>query len=135
MSRSSALGEDQAPARIKDRPWKRERAACQRHLTRALRSPRYRRLIEDITAWIENGDWSRKRSEEGRRAARAAGGRILLRQIAGVANEALEEKPQAEEFGARKRHRVRLANKRLSYAIEAAEKLAPPSEAPARRPC
>ena len=28
---------------INERPWKQERAACQRHLTRALRSPRYRR--------------------------------------------------------------------------------------------
>ena len=39
---------------------------------------------------------------------------------------------ELKEFGARKRHRVRLANKRLSYAIESAAELAPPDETPAR---
>ena len=37
-----------------------------------------------------------------------------------------------EEFGTRKRHRVRLANKRLSYAMEAVGQLVLPGEAPAR---
>ena len=48
-----------------DRSWKRERAACQRLLARALRSSRYRRLIRDIAVWIEKGDWwSRSRSSK-----------------------------------------------------------------------
>ena len=115
-----------------DRPWKQERAACQRHLARALGSPRYRRLIRDITAWIENGDWSRKRSKTAteRRAQPAA------EYCSGTLKEwrakLLKKSRKLKEFGARKRHRVRLANKRLSYAIESAAELAPPDETPAR---
>lgn len=65
-----------------DRPWKQERAACQRHLTRALGSPRYRRLIRDLIAWIENGDWSRKRSKTAaERRAQPAGTRSARKRI------------------------------------------------------
>jgi CHAD domain-containing protein len=45
LERLTKINKDQA--RIKDRSWKRERAACQRLLTGALRSQRYRRLIRD----------------------------------------------------------------------------------------
>jgi CHAD domain-containing protein len=116
---------------INDRPWKQERAACQRHLTRALRSPRYRRLVRDLTAWIENGDWSRKRSKKaaGRRAQPAD--EYCADKLQEWRKKLLKKSRKLKELGTRKRHRVRLANKRLSYAIEAAEKLAPSSEAPA----
>jgi CHAD domain-containing protein len=119
-------------AAINDRPWKQERAACQRHLTRALQSPRYRRLIKDITAWIERGDWSRKRT--GRAAERRAqpAGKYCADQLQEWQKKLLKKSRNLRELGTRKRHRVRLANKRLSYAIEATEKLALPSEVPAR---
>jgi CHAD domain-containing protein len=119
-------------AAIDDRPWKQERAACQRRLTRALRSPRYRRLIEDIAAWIERGDWSRKRTGAAaeRRAQRA--NEYCADQLQEWQKKLLKKSRNLKALGTRERHRVRLANKRLSYAIEAAEKLAPPSEAPAR---
>ena len=115
-----------------DRPWKQERAACQRHLVRALGSPRYRRLIRDITAWIENGDWSRKRSK----TATERRTQPAVEYCSGTLKEwrakLLKKSRKLKEFGARKRHRVRLANKRLSYAIESAAELAPPDETPAR---
>jgi CHAD domain-containing protein len=116
-----------------DRPWKRERAACQRHLTRALGSPRYRRLIADLTTWIENGDWSRKRAK----AATERRARPADQYCSDILKEwrakLLKKSRKLKEFGARKRHRVRLANKRLSYAIEAAAELAPSGEIPARQ--
>jgi CHAD domain-containing protein len=117
---------------ISDRPWKQERAACQRHLTRALRSPRYQRLIKDIIAWIENGDWSRKRTKQaaGRRARHA--GEYCADTLKEWRKMLLKKSRKLNEVGTRKRHRVRLANKRLSYAIEAAAELAAPGEAPAR---
>ena len=46
------------------RSWNRERAETQRHLTRALRSLRYRRLIKSISYWIEKGSWSTKRGKQ-----------------------------------------------------------------------
>jgi CHAD domain-containing protein len=116
-----------------DRSWKRERAACQRHLTHALRSPRYRRLTGDITAWIESGDWSRKRTKKAveRRAQPAE--EYCSEKLKEWRKKLLKRSRKLKELGAHKRHRVRLANKRLSYAIESAEKLAPPGEMPARQ--
>jgi CHAD domain-containing protein len=115
-----------------DRPWKQERAACQRHLTRALRSPRYRRLIRDITAWIENGDWSRKRSKTATERRTQPAAEYCSGTLKEWRAKLLKKSRKLKEFGARKRHRVRLANKRLSYAIESAAELAPPDETPAR---
>jgi CHAD domain-containing protein len=117
---------------INDRRWKQERAACQRHLTRALRSPRYRGLIEDITAWIENGDWSRRRSKTAVAQRTRPAGEYCADTLQAWRKKLLKKSQKLEELGTRKRHRVRLANKRLSYAIEAAAQLAPPDEAGAR---
>jgi CHAD domain-containing protein len=119
-------------AAINDRPWKQERAACQRHLTRALHSPRYRQLIKDITAWIESGDWSRKRTRKAAERRAQPASEYCADKLQEWQKKLLKKGRNLQELGTRKRHRVRLANKRLSYAIEVAEKLAPPSEAPAR---
>jgi CHAD domain-containing protein len=119
-------------AAIDDRPWKQERAACQRRLTRALRSPRYRRLIEDIAAWIERGDWSRKRTRAAAERRTRRANEYCADQLQEWQKKLLKKSRNLKALGTRERHRVRLANKRLSYAIEAAEKLAPSSEAPAR---
>jgi len=117
---------------ISERPWKQERAACQRHLTRALRSPRYRRLIKDIAAWIENGDWSRKRSKMAVALRARPADEYCADTLQAWRKKLLKRSRKLEELGTRKLHRVRLANKRLSYAVEAAEQLAPPEEGPAR---
>jgi CHAD domain-containing protein len=116
---------------IHERPWKQERAACQRHLTRALRSPRYRRLVRDITAWIENGDWSRKRNSKIAALRARPAGEYCADTLKAWQEKLVKKSRKLRELGTRKRHRVRLANKRLSYAIEATAELAPP-EAPAR---
>jgi CHAD domain-containing protein len=131
LERLTKINKDQA--RLKDRSWKRERAACQRHLTRALRSPRYRRLIRDLTAWIERGDWSRKISKEAteRRAEPVAdysAHKLMLWQ-----KKLLKKSRELEELGPKKRHRLRLKNKRLSYAIEAAANLVADSETQAHQ--
>jgi CHAD domain-containing protein len=105
--------------------WKQERAACQRHLTRALRSQRYRRLIRDTSAWIEKGAWSAKRGQK------AAGRRLRpvdeysAEKLTQWRNKLLKKSGKLEEVGVRKRHRVRLINKRLSYALEAIASLVP----------
>jgi CHAD domain-containing protein len=108
--------------------WKKERAACQQHLSRALLSPRYQRLIRDITNWIENGDWSRKPAarDAGRRARPA--GDYCAEKLLAWRKKLLKRSRKLDQVGARKRHRVRLANKRLNYATEAAASLVRPSE-------
>jgi CHAD domain-containing protein len=115
-----------------ERSWKRERVSCQRHLSRALGSPRYRRLIQDLSGWIEKGGWSRKRSEKAVERRVQPAGEYCADKLTEWRQKLLKKSRKLKELGVRKRHRVRLANKRLSYAIEAAEKLAPADEAPAR---
>ena len=117
---------------VTERAWKQERAACQRHLTRALGSPRYRQLIRDLAAWVENGDWSRKRTKNAAERRAQPADEYCAEKLKEWRKKLLKKSRKLDEVGARKRHRVRLANKRLSYAIEAAEKLAPSSETPAR---
>jgi CHAD domain-containing protein len=119
-------------AGIIERSWKRERTACQRHLTRALGSPRYRRLMADIAAWIENGDWSRKRTRNAAERRAQPADEYCAEKLKEWRKKLLKKSRTLKEVGAKKRHRVRLANKRLSYAIEAATRLAPVSETPAR---
>ena len=118
-------------ARATERSWRNERAACQRHLNRALGSPRYRRLVRDLAAWIEHGDWSRKRATKAveRRAQPAAP--YCSHKLQEWRKKLLKKSRKLKSVGARKRHRVRLANKRLNYATETVMKLIPASETPA----
>jgi CHAD domain-containing protein len=117
---------------VTERSWRRERTACQQHLTRALDSPRYRRMTRDLAAWIENGDWSRKRAKNAAKRRAQPADEYCAEKLQEWRKKLLKKRRTLQELGARKRHRVRIANKRLSYAIEAAEKLAPISETPAR---
>jgi len=120
-------------ANVKDQAWKKERAACQKHLTRALRSLRYRRLVKDLAAWIAHGDWSRKTGRQAveRRAQPAE--RYCSAKLTQWRTKLLKKSRKLKEFGARKRHKVRLSNKRLTYAIEAAAQWAAPSDAAERQ--
>jgi CHAD domain-containing protein len=101
-----------------DRSWKRERAVSQQHLARVLRSTRYQRLAKSISAWVEKGSWSRKPG------AQAAGQRTCpiseysTRQLARWQKKLLKKSRKLRDFGVKKRHRLRLLNKKLHYAIE-----------------
>lgn len=117
---------------IHDRAWKQERAACQRHLTRALRSARYRALIRDLVKWIEDGDWSRKRTQKAAERRTRLANEYCAEKLQKWRKKLLKKSRKLADVGAGKRHRLRLANKRLNYAIEAAEKLAPASVKPAQ---
>src|SRR5260370_10124762 len=68
MERLKAGGKQRQQATAYYRSWNERRADSHRHLARALRSARYRRLIESISGWVANGPWSIKK---GKQAARA----------------------------------------------------------------
>ena len=125
------LTKTRQPTGARDQSWKRERAACQKHLTRALRSLRYRRLIADLAAWIADGDWSRKAGKRAafRRAQPADG--YCSDRLTQWRKKLLKKSRKLKDLGARRRHRVRLSNKRLAYAIETVETLIPSSQTPA----
>src|SRR6266567_1645536 len=105
--------------------WNDKRADSHRHLARALRSARYRRLIESIFSWVENGTWSIK---EGKQAAQERATPIATysaRKLTRWEEEILKKRRQLLKMGTRKRHRLRLMNKKLCYSIEAFEDLFP----------
>jgi CHAD domain-containing protein len=104
---------------ISDEPlWARKRAHAHRELAQALGSARYRRLIKDLRAWIETGPWciAAGKHLERRRACpimRYSTGKLALWR-----EKLLRKARRLKAMGASKRHRVRLANKRLRYSIE-----------------
>ena len=127
------LAKIKQPTDATERAWRNERAAGQRHLSRALGSSRYRRLVRDLAAWIERGDWSRKRAKEAvERRARPAEP-YCSEKLQEWRKKLLKKSRKLKDVGARKRHQVRLANKRLNYAIEAAAKLVPTGETPTQQ--
>lgn len=101
------------------RSWTRQRAETQRQLARALGSARYRRLISDLSRWIEAGSWSTKRGTQAtsRRACPIA--EYSARKLERWREKLIKRSRKLHEIGAAKRHRLRLMNKRLSYATEA----------------
>jgi CHAD domain-containing protein len=127
------LAKSKKQASITDQSLKKERAACQRHLTRALRSLRYRRLIKDLTAWIAHGDWSRKTGKQATERRTQPADEYCADRLTQWRKKLLKNSRKLMEFGARKRHKVRLSNKRLTYAIEAAQTWVPSSDAAERQ--
>jgi CHAD domain-containing protein len=107
-----------AQARSDHLAWKAKRTESQRHLARALRSVRYQRLVERITGWIENGPWS---TEAGKQAAQRRSRSIASYSACRLARwqkKLLKKSRKLQAMSAKKRHRLRLINKKLYYSIE-----------------
>jgi CHAD domain-containing protein len=103
--------------------WQEKRAKSHRLLARALQSARYRRLIEQTSSWIESGPWSTRRAKEAVKWRRAPLAEHAAQQLADWERILLKKSRKLDELGATKRHRLRLRNKRLTYAIESLEDL------------
>jgi len=103
--------------------WNAGRADRHRRLVRALRSARYLRLIGSTSDWIESGPWS---VDNGKRATRQRACPIAAYgadKLARWRKKLLKESGKLADMGSRKRHRLRLLNKKLSYSIESVEDL------------
>jgi CHAD domain-containing protein len=123
VERLGAVDKRQPRAAAQHRSWNKQQSNSHRLLARALRSVRYRRLVEDTSDWVENGPWCIKRGKQPTRertspiAAYGAGKLNLWRQ------KLLKRSRKLLEMDAEKRHRLRLLNKKLSYSVEAFEDL------------
>ena len=107
------------------RSWNGKRADAQRLLARALRSARYRRLVKNLSGWIDNGPWS---IEAGTQLARERASPIVIysaRKLTRWQEKLLKKRRKLPKMSTRKRHRLRLLNKKLSYSIEFFEGLFP----------
>jgi CHAD domain-containing protein len=75
--------------------WKTKRAESHRQLTQALRSHRYRRLIADLSAWIENGPWTSSGGKAAAKRRETGIARYGTRKLAQWRSKLLEKEPQA----------------------------------------
>jgi CHAD domain-containing protein len=103
--------------------WNEKRAEGHRNLARALRSVRYQWLIEQATAWIENGPWSTKKGKQAAAERAMPIGVYTADKFAAWEQKLLKRSRKLRTMGAEKRHRLRLLNKKLTYSIDSFEDL------------
>jgi CHAD domain-containing protein len=98
--------------------WHDKRVAGQRTLSRSLKSARYRRLIARLSSWIDNGRWATERGRQAMKRRAAPIGPYSADRLTEWENRLIGKSRKLRKMGARKRHRLRLLNKKLNYAIE-----------------
>ena len=103
--------------------WDEKRAESHRLLARALQSARYRRLVEQTSAWIESGSWSTRRSKEAIRLRRCTLADHATAKLTEWEKTLLKKARELRKLDVEKRHKLRLLNKRLTYSIESLEDL------------
>jgi CHAD domain-containing protein len=105
-------------ARSDYQAWKARRAESHRHLARALRSIRYQRLVGSISGWIENGPWSAKTAKQATHRRSRSIASYCPRRLERWQEKLLKKSRKLQVMSAKKRHRLRLMNKKLCYSIE-----------------
>lgn len=122
-----AIGRIDATRKVQDLPrfasWKEKRAKGHRALARTLQSARYRRLVSLTSKWIENGSWSTRTDEQSEQARRIPVLVYALHKLAQWEKRLLKRSRKLHKMDVEKRHRLRLLNKKLNYAIESCQDL------------
>jgi CHAD domain-containing protein len=118
VGRLQQVSERQPDALSSYQSWSGKCADSHRRLAQALRSDRYRRLIKNTSHWVDIGPWctNADKHAEKQRAARII--RYCTRTLTRWHEKLLKKSHGLEGMGASSRHRLRLANKKLRYAIE-----------------
>jgi CHAD domain-containing protein len=122
-----AIGRIEATSQAKDLPrfaaWRDKRTQSHLALAHILQSARYRRLIESTSKWIESGAWSRRTDETSERARIAPILVYALHKLSRWEKRLLKKSRKLYRLGPEKRHRLRLLNKKLNYAIGSCQDL------------
>jgi len=123
VERISSLNKKRPQAVPAFRPWDEKRAEAHRQLARTLRSIRFGSLIEQTSAWIENGPWATKANKQAAKQRAAPIGAYSAEKIAKWEQKLLKKSRKLREMGTKKRHNLRLLNKKLTYSIDSLEDL------------
>ena len=105
------------------RSWKAKRTESHRDLARALRSARYQRLIKSASGWIENGPWSTSRRKQTSKERASPIASYCVGKMMRWQEKLLRISRKLRDMSAKKRHRLRLMNKKLCYSTEFCEEL------------
>jgi CHAD domain-containing protein len=103
--------------------WGEKRAEGHRYLARILNSVRYRWLIDQTSGWIENGPWSTKRGKQAAKERGSPIGPYSASKLEEWEDKLLKKSRRLRKMGTKKRHRLRLFNKKLTYSIDSLEDL------------
>jgi inorganic triphosphatase YgiF len=85
----------------------------------AVDSPRYRSLLLDTLQWLEIGDWTKRSRRYGVRPIERFAADILARRT----QKAKKKTKRLRELDTQERHKLRIAMKKLRYAIDFFEHL------------
>jgi CHAD domain-containing protein len=103
--------------------WEEKRAQAHQNLSRMLNSARYRWLIDQTSSWIENGPWSTKRGKQAASERASPIGDYSEAKLEEWEGKLLKRSRKLRKMGTRKRHRLRIFNKKLTYSIDSLEEL------------
>jgi CHAD domain-containing protein len=123
MERLKAGSKQRQPATAYYQSWNEKRADSHRHLARELRSARYRRLIESISGWVKTGPWSIKKGKQAARERACPIASYGAGKLTRWREKLLEKCRKLSKMDTKKRHRLRLLNKKITYSIEFFEDL------------
>ena len=104
------------------RVFKAARIESHRRLQRALRSNRYRQWFASMSGWVAKGAWTTTPDRREVRLRAAPASAFHAQQLARWHEKLSQRSRGLQGMGKNKRHRLRLASKRLRYAIEFSEK-------------
>jgi CHAD domain-containing protein len=123
IDRLQAARKERPQAKSDYRSWRVKRANSHRGLTRALRSARYRSLARAVADWIEAGPWSTKKGKQAGKERASSIASYSADKLARWQQELLKKSRKLRKMGPKKRHRLRLLNKKLTYSVELLEDL------------
>jgi CHAD domain-containing protein len=103
--------------------WNEKRREGHHHLARMLYSVRYRWLIDQTSSWIENGPWSTKKGKQAAKERAAPIGTYSAKRLEQWETKLLKKSRKLRSMGTKRRHRLRLFNKKLTYSIDSLEDL------------
>jgi CHAD domain-containing protein len=125
IDRIKSLDKKQSQATAALNSWNEKRVEALLFLERMLNSVRYRWLIDQTSGWIENGPWSTKKGKLAAKERASPIGTYSAARIDEWEEKLLKKSRKLRSMGTRKRHRLRLFNKKLSYSIDSLEDLFP----------
>jgi CHAD domain-containing protein len=123
VGRVEALDDKQPQAATALASWNEKRDEGHQLLARMLNSVRYRWLIDQTSGWIENGPWSTKKGKQAVRERASPIGPYSAARLEEWEHKLLKRSRKLRKMGTKKRHRLRLFNKKLTYSIDSLEDL------------
>jgi len=112
------------------RAFRTARVASHQRLQRALESDRYRQWFEAMWGWVGSGPWSTRQDPRSAQRRAAPVAVFHAHRLARWHHKLTRKSRGLQGMGKHKRHRLRLASKRLRYAIEFSQGALPKDDLP-----